>query len=86
MNECMFEKYKQGRNYGLTHIDDVEDLTRLGSTRFHNYAMLTAVYGDRKDAYRDIMLDNMDVGERLRGLLQDRLGPDVGALPTAGEA
>ena len=86
MNECMFEKYKQGRNYGLTHIADVEDLTRLGSTRFHNYAMLTAVYGDRKDAYRDIMLDNMDVGERLRGLLQDRLGPDVGALPTAGEA
>lgn len=85
MNECMFEKYKPGRNYGLTHIDQVDSLRHIGSTRFHNYAMLTGIYGDRKPRYRDIMLDNLAVGEAVRGWLQERLGPTMGGLPTAGE-
>ena len=85
MNECMFEKYKQGRNYGVTHIDDIGDLRQVGSTRFHNYAMLTAIYGDRRPKYRDIMLDNLAVGEAVRGYLTEHLGDRLGGLPHAGE-
>lgn len=81
MNECMFEKYKSDRNYGIAHVSDLPDLRTVGSTRFHNYAMLTAVYGDRKATYRDIMLDNIDVGHAVR----DRLRRVIGTLPTAGE-
>ncbi len=79
MNECMFEKYKADRNYGVGHISDLPDLHSIGSTRFHNYAMLTAIY--RRDDFRRIMIDNIRVGEALRA----RLGDVVGALPTAGE-
>ena len=81
MNECMFEKYKQARNYGIGHVQSIDSLRSIGSTRFHNYAMLTAIYGDKKDAYRRIMLDNIRVGHAIRS----RLGAELGPLPTAGE-
>jgi len=81
MNECMFEKYKRDRNYGIGHVRSFENLHHVGSTRFHNYAMLTAVYGDRKDTYRRIMLDNIAVG----GAVRQRLHDVLGTLPNAGE-
>ena len=55
-------------------------MSRLGSTPHHNYYVLTRSYGDRKDKYRDIMLDNIDVGRAIR----DRLASLV-SLPSRGE-
>lgn len=82
MNECIFERHKQPRNYGIAHVRDLESLEHVGSTRFHNYAMLTAEYSDRSPRHRGIMLDNLRVGEAVRERLTERLG----RLPRAGEA
>ncbi|HHO53990.1 MAG TPA: radical SAM protein [Deltaproteobacteria bacterium] len=82
MNQCIFERHRPGRNYGIAHVRELQSLQRVGATRFHSYALLTATYSDHDPRHREIMLDNLRVGEAVRTRLTERLG----VLPTAGEA
>ena len=81
MNECMFEKHKVARNYPIANVHDNVQMSELGGTPFHDYWLLTRIYGDRSPAWRDTMLDNIALGRALR----KRLADVVGVLPQAGE-
>jgi hypothetical protein len=79
MNECMFEKYKTERNYGIASVHDPVAMQSLGSEKFHNWYLLVRTYADRNPRWLEIMLDNIELGARLR----DRLGSSR-KLPIGG--
>ena len=62
--ETEFEKLK--RDFKISEIDDCKNINTIFSTRFKNFYRLVNVYSNRKEEFRKVILNNINVGMELK--------------------